>query len=64
MRAASLQQRAWILRMAAVELHVADPAVPGHRASILALLRALFRAPEEPIEGGAGQSEGAGRRNL
>ena len=50
-RAASLQQRAWILRTVAVELHVADPALPGHRASILALLRALFVASKEPIQG-------------
>ncbi len=50
-RTASLQQRAWILWLAAIGLHAADPVIPAHRASVAELLRALFRPPEEPAAG-------------
>ena len=50
-RAASLQSRAWILQLAALELHTADAAVPGHRTSVASLLRALFAAPTAAGDG-------------
>ena len=44
-RTASLQQRAAVLRLYAIQLHTAAPAVPLHRSATTALLAALFGLP-------------------
>jgi len=41
-RAASLHARAWLLQLYALELHVADTAIPAHTESIRRLLAELF----------------------
>ncbi|GBG63334.1 hypothetical protein CBR_g37692 [Chara braunii] len=54
-RVSSLQQRAWLLKLVALELHVADVDMSAQRDSCRDLLTQLFR--REPLrweEGGAG----------
>lgn len=41
-RATALHQRAWLLRLAALELHAADAALPAHRAALEELLTVLL----------------------
>lgn len=41
-RATALHQRAWLLQLAALELHTADAAVPQHREALEELLATLL----------------------
>lgn len=41
-RATALHQRAWLLRLAALEMHVADAALPAHREALEELLTVLL----------------------
>ena len=50
-RTASLQARAWVLQLAALELHTADAALPAHRESVAALLEGLFATPPATAAG-------------
>ncbi|KAK9817460.1 hypothetical protein WJX74_003584 [Apatococcus lobatus] len=50
-RAAQLRQKAWLLRLACLELFHADAAVPSCRTSILNLLDQLFLPPADSEDG-------------
>ena len=51
-KGASLRQCAWLLQLAALQLHRADLAVLAHREDCKRLLNALFdAAPQDPSTG-------------
>ncbi len=47
-RATALHQRAWLLQLAALELHSADAALPAHREALEELLAVLFLPADAP----------------
>ncbi|KAM1173424.1 hypothetical protein ACFX13_026753 [Malus domestica] len=50
LRISSLHQRAWLLRLLAIELHVGDANIPTHRETCLSILAHLFG--QENVETG------------